>query len=126
MTLASTLLFLGFTLLVALGIFALGLVLAASVFALLAAGADTARFAVRVARFLRRWWHGMGANGRAFVVCWAGIALCAALASGDLLLPRLPRSAESPLDGFDLLGIALCLPAAAQIADRWAKRQHSR
>lgn len=123
MTFASAVFFLGFTLLISLGIFALGLVLAASVFALIAAGMDIARFVSRWGRFARLSWRGFGDTGRQFVFCWLGFGLCLLLAAADFVIPRPVLGADAPLDGFDLLGIALAFPALAQIMDRLTRKR---
>ena len=118
MTFASAVFFLGFTLLISLGIFALGLVLAASVFALIAAGMDVARFVTRWTRWTRMAWRGLGDTGRQFIWCWSGFGLCLLLGGASLLVPRPVFGGDVPLDGFHLLGIALTVPAVMQIADR--------
>ena len=119
MTFASALFFLGFTLLISLGVFALGLIFAASAFAVIAAAIDVCRWASRWARWTRRAWRNMGATGHAFVWAWGGFALCTLLAGADsLLTPRLTVGCNTVLDGFDLLGVALAFPAMAQIFDR--------
>ncbi|MBC7805010.1 MAG: hypothetical protein H7145_02550 [Akkermansiaceae bacterium] len=125
MTFASAVFFLGFTLLISLGIFALGLVAAASVFALIAAGIDIARFVSRWIRFGRMTWHGFGETGRQFVFCWGGVALCVLLATTDLVAPRPILGDDAPLDGFDLLGIALAFPALVQIMDRITRKRNT-
>ena len=105
--------------LVSLGVFALGLVFAASAFAVIAAVLDVSRWASRWIRWARRIWHGMGANAHAFVWAWAGFALCVALATADFLFsPRLRGCGYTGVDGFDLLGVALAFPVIAQIVDR--------
>ena len=124
MTFASAVFFLGFTLLISLGIFALGLVLAASVFAIIAAGVDIARFLARWTRFTRMAWRGLGATGRQFVFCWGGFALCLLLATANLLAPRPTCGTDAPLDGFDLLGVALAVPALIQIVDRATRKRN--
>lgn len=118
MTFASAVFFLGFTLLMALGVFALGLVLAASVFALIAAGIDISRSVSCWARFGRKAWHGLGDTGRQFVFCWGGFGLCLLLATAALIAPRPVLGSDTPLDGFDLMGVALAFPALVQIMDR--------
>ncbi|MBC8139580.1 MAG: hypothetical protein H8F28_27180 [Fibrella sp.] len=123
MTFASAVFFLGFTLLISLGVFALGLVLAASVFALIAAGMDIARFVSRWTRFGRMMWRGFGTTGRQFVFCWGGFALCVLLGTANLVAPRPVLGNDAPLDGFDLLGIALAFPALVQITDRLSRRR---
>jgi len=123
MTFASALFFLGFTLLIALGVVALGLVFAASAFALIAAGLDVVRASARLGRWLRRWWHGFGASGQRFVWAWGGFALCVCLASATLLSPRPAVGCNAAFDGFDLLGIALALPAALQVAGRLTRQE---
>ena len=122
MTFASAFFFLGFTLLIALGVFALGLLFAAAAFALIAAAMDTYRFAARWTRFSRRVWHGFGESGRQFACGWAGLTLCAFLAVADAVSPRPVVGCGAAFDGFDLLGIALAVPAVLQIADRLAQK----
>ena len=117
MTIASALFCLGFALLTALGLFALGLVLAASFFAIIAAGKDIICSCIRVSSFFGKIWHGFGPTGRQFIACWIGLALCGVLAVGTQFFPR-NTPIGLPWDGFDLLGFALCLPAAVQIAER--------
>ena len=124
MTFASAVFFLGFTLLISLGIFALGLVLAASVFALIAAAIDIARFVSRWTRFGRMAWRGFGDNGRQFVFCWCGFALCLLLATANLILPHPVLGVDAPLNGFDLLGVALAFPALIQIMDRVTSKRN--
>jgi hypothetical protein len=68
-------------------------------------------------------WHGFGDTGRQFVFCWGGIALCVLLGSADLALPRAVVGSDAPLDGFDLLGIALAFPALVQISDRLSRKR---
>lgn len=123
MTFASAVFFLGFTLLISLGIFALGLVLAASVFALIAAGIDVARFLTRWTRFSRLLWRGFGDTGRQFVFCWCGFALCVLLATITLIVPHPTIGVDTPLNGFDLIGVALAFPALIQIIDRLTRKQ---
>ncbi len=126
MTFASAVFFLGFALLISLGVFAVGLVLAASVFALIAAGIDIARFVSRWSRFGRMMWRGFGDSGRQFLFCWGGFALCVLLGVADLAVPRPVFPSDAPLDGFDLLGIALAFPALAQIVDRISRARSLR
>ena len=118
MTFASALFFLGFTLLIALGVVALGLVFAASAFALIAAGLDIYRASARVGRWARRWWHGFSDTGQAFVWAWGGFALCLVLGAVSVLAPRPLVGCDAAFDGFDLLGIALAVPAVIQVAGR--------
>ena len=125
MTFASAVFFLGFTLLISLGVFALGLVLAASVFALIAAGMDIARFVSRWTRFGRMTWHGFGETGRQFAFCWGGFALCVLLATANLVAPRSVIGSGAAFDGFDLLGIALAFPALVQIMDRVTRKRNA-
>lgn len=125
MTFASAVFFLGFTLLISLGVFALGLVLAASVFALIAAGMDIARFVARWTRFGRMAWRGFGATGKQFLFCWGGFGLCLLLGAADLVAPRPILGSDTPLDGFDLLGIALAFPALVQIMDRLTHKRNA-
>jgi hypothetical protein len=123
MTFTSGIFYLGFTVLVALGVFALGLILTASMFALIAAGMDIARRASVMTRYCRVFWRGFGENGRQFALCWIGILLCFVLGAATVLSPRQSIGTESSFDGFDLLGIALCIPALAQIVGRFGRKR---